>query len=161
MVRYQTLVVKTVILLFTHCKINTFEYRMFCAHCTLWCFPSCQNDTIPLSRTLGWSCLFLWSVSRLFRFLFRISPSIRCNYALGITLLRTVTGSKRNSFMGGRLPLCNGLHFASDCLVKFVRRVLWLCRGRSKLFRSLSPPAFECPCAVSYTHLTLPTILRV
>ena len=115
-------------------------------HFTIWCFPSCQNDTIPLSRTLGWSCLFLWSASRLFRFLFRVSPFIRCNYALDITLLRTATGSKRNNSMGGRLPLCNGLHFASDCLVKLVRRMLWLSRGRSKLLRSLSPPAFECPC---------------
>ena len=26
-------------------------------HFTIWCFPSCQNDTIPLSRTRGWSCL--------------------------------------------------------------------------------------------------------
>ena len=52
---------------------------MFGIHLTTWCFPSCQNDTIPLSRTFGWSCPFLCSFSRLFRF-FRLSPSIRCSY---------------------------------------------------------------------------------
>ena len=65
---------------------------MFCAHCTLWCFPSCQNDTIPLSGTFGWSFLFLWSFSRLFRFLFRISSSIRCNYALDTTFCARLPG---------------------------------------------------------------------
>ena len=119
------------------------EYRVFGIHPTTWCFPSCQNQTIPSSRTFGWSCPFLCSFSRLFRF-FRLSPSIRCSYfafsrLFYICLLRTATGlcngTKRAEFMGGRLPLCNclqfGIHVGLLCVVLRVCRIFFFGSVRS------------------------------
>ena len=146
---------------------------MFGIHLTTWCFPSCQNDTIPLSRTFGWSCPFLCSFSRLFRF-FRMSPSIRCNYfafsrLLEIGLLRTATGlcngTKRADFMSGRLPLCNCLQFSIHvgllCVVLRICRIFWLRPKPRHQLRSFSPSTLESACFRSPEEEPAPTVLSL
>ena len=149
------------------------EYRVFGIHPTTWCYPSCQNQTIPSSRTLGWSCPFLCSFSRLFRF-FRLSPSIRCSYfafsrLFFLCLLCTATGlcngTKRAEFMGGRLPLCNclqfGIHVGLLCVVLRVCRIAWLRPQPCNQFRSFSPSTLESPRFRSPKEEPAPTVLSL